>query len=60
MYFTDNEMEVLCSNVAALLKEFGGCWITPDPGKLYRLLWIFECDVWRKSNGNYEDKSKCL
>ena len=31
MYFTDNEMEVLCSNVAALLKEFGGCWITPDP-----------------------------
>ncbi|MCI6995999.1 MAG: STAS domain-containing protein [Eubacterium sp.] len=31
MYLTDSETEVLCSNIAALLKEFGGCWITPDP-----------------------------
>ncbi|HBI53315.1 MAG TPA: anti-sigma factor antagonist [Ruminococcaceae bacterium] len=31
MYLTDSETGVLCDNIARLLSEHGGCWITADP-----------------------------
>ena len=31
MYFTDSEAGVFCDNIARLLAEHGGCWITADP-----------------------------
>ncbi|MBO5552209.1 MAG: STAS domain-containing protein, partial [Lachnospiraceae bacterium] len=31
MYFTDSETGVFCDNIARLLAEHGGCWITADP-----------------------------
>ena len=31
MYFTENEIDSVISNIATLLSLHGGCWITPDP-----------------------------
>lgn len=31
MYFNDFEVKTVCSNIAKLLSEFGGCWVTFDP-----------------------------
>lgn len=31
MYFTDEEVDAVISNIRGLLEEHGGCWITPDP-----------------------------
>ena len=31
MYFTENEVDNVISNIRALLNVHGGCWITPDP-----------------------------
>ena len=31
MYFTENEVDAVISNVRNLLEVHGGCWITPDP-----------------------------
>ena len=31
MYFTDSEVDALCDNIRAILKEHGGCWVTADP-----------------------------
>lgn len=31
MYFTESEVEALCSNVRRILIEHGGCWFTADP-----------------------------
>lgn len=30
MYFTDSELKTVLQNIAALLSEFGGCWVTFD------------------------------
>lgn len=31
MYFTENEVSAVVSNIQKLLAVHGGCWITPDP-----------------------------
>ena len=31
MYFTENEVDTVISNISSLLNLYGGCWITPDP-----------------------------
>ena len=31
MYFSDDEAETVVVNIQRLLREHGGCWITPDP-----------------------------
>lgn len=31
MYFTENEVSTVVSNIQRLLETYGGCWITPDP-----------------------------
>lgn len=31
MYFTESEVQALCSNIRRILIEHGGCWFTADP-----------------------------
>lgn len=31
MYFSDDEVDTVIANIQCLLREHGGCWITPDP-----------------------------
>jgi anti-anti-sigma factor len=31
MYFSDDEVDNVIANIQCLLREHGGCWITPDP-----------------------------
>lgn len=31
MYFSDDEVDTVIANIQRLLREHGGCWITPDP-----------------------------
>ncbi|SDG25761.1 anti-anti-sigma factor [Selenomonas sp. WCT3] len=31
MYFSEEEADTVIANIQTLLREYGGCWITPDP-----------------------------
>ena len=31
MYFSEEEADTVIANIQRLLREYGGCWITPDP-----------------------------
>ena len=42
MYFTENEVSAVVSNVRRLLECRGGCWITPDPEFILQFFLTFQ------------------
>lgn len=57
MYFNEDEVNAVISNIRALLEIHGGCWITPDPEFKLQFILTFRSVFGESALENFMEKS---